>query len=563
MAEIASRETHEPVVLRGWIKPLEESIVGRARLGLLFLLGAIGGVVLIACANLANLSLTRAAGRLRDAAVRSALGASRGRLVAGVVLEQLVLALIGGALGLLVARECLTLFVRTAPIDLPRVNAVAIDARVLLFAAAVTIVAGLSVALLPAWRMGRGDTQSTLRGGGHGTTDRGGLRLRATLLGVQVALSVTLLVVTGLFATSFVRLLQVQTGFSPDHVIAMEIVPVARQYPDEKARAALYDRILTATRELSGITSAAWTSVLPLTGETWVDLIARLDDIRPSSQKMSANYRFVGPDYFRTLSMPITKGRSIEERDRTRAVTPAVLSARAAQTLWPGEEPVGKQFSRGDPTVHFEVVGVVVDGHPTALETESPAMVYVPYWFNNEGKSVLLVRTAGDAAAIAGELRRVVHTVDPEIAIADISPLQRVVDKAVASRRYQMWLFTAFGAVALLIAAVGVYATTAYGVSRRRRELNIRVALGARASQVYVLVLRQSATPLAAGLAAGCAGAIAIGAIVASLLFKVRATDPLVILSVVTLVGGVGLLASGAAARQNLRIDPAAALRDE
>jgi predicted permease len=563
VAEIASRETHEPVVLRGWIKSLEESIVGRARLGLLFLLGAIGGVVLIACANLANLSLTRAAGRLRDAAVRSALGASRGRLVAGVVLEQLVLALIGGALGLLVARECLTLFVRTAPIDLPRVNAVAIDARVLLFAAAVTIVAGLSVALLPAWRIGRGDTQSTLRGGGHGTTDRGGLRLRATLLAVQVALSVTLLVVTGLFATSFLRLLQVQTGFSPDHVIAMEIVPVARQYPDEKARAALYDRILTATRELSGITSAAWTSVLPLTGETWVDLIARLDDIRPSSQKMSANYRFVGPDYFRTLSMPITKGRSIEERDRNRAVTPAVLSAHAAQTLWPGEEPVGRQFSRGDPTVHFEVVGVVVDGHPTALETESPAMVYVPYWFNNEGKSVLLVRTAGDAAALAGELRRVVHTVDPEIAIADISPLQRVVDKAVASRRYQMWLFTAFGAVALLIAAVGVYATTAYGVSRRRRELNIRVALGARAAQVFVLVLRQSATPLAAGLAAGCGGALAIGAIVASLLFKVRATDPLVILSVVTLVGGVGLLASGAAARQNLRIDPAAALRDE
>jgi putative ABC transport system permease protein len=314
---------------------------------------------------------------------------------------------------------------------------------------------------------------------------------------------------------------------------------------------------------LSGITSAAWTSALPLTGETWVDLIARIDDIRPSSQKTSANYRFVGPDYFRTLSMPITRGRSIEELDRNHAVTAAVISARAAQTLWPGEEPIGKQFSRGDPSVHFEVVGVVVDGHPTALETESPLMVYVPYWFNNEGKSVLLVRTAGDATAIAGELRRVVRAVDPDIAIADISPLQRVVDKAVASRRYQMWLFTAFGAVALVIAAVGVYATTAYGVSRRRRELNIRVALGARAAQVFALVLRQSATPLAAGLAAGCAGALALGAILASLLFKVRAADPLVILSVVTLVGGVGLLASGAAARQNLRIDPAAALRDE
>jgi predicted permease len=563
VAQIATRETHQPSELRGWIMPLEESIVGRARLGLLLLLGAIGCVVLIACANLANLSLTRALQRVRDAAVRSALGASRGRLVQGVVLEQLLLASIGGALGLLVAREGLVLFVKTAPIDLPRVNDVVIDGRVLAFAASVAIVAGLSVALLPAWRLGRGDLQATLRGGGHGTTDRGGLRVRATLLAVQVALSVTLLVVTGLFVTSFVRLLRVDPGFSPDHVVAVEISPVARRYPDERARAALYDRILTGTRPLPGIMSASWTSALPLTGETWVDVIGRIGDTRASSQKPSANYRFIGPEYFRTLSMPITKGRSIDERDRTNALIPAVISARAAQTLWPNEDPIGRQFTRGDPTDHFEVVGVVVDGHPTALEAESPLMVYVPYWHNNEGKSVLLVRTRDDATVVAGELRRVIHSVDPEIAIADLSPLHRVVDKALESRRYQMWLFTAFGTVALLIATVGVYATTAYGVSRRRREMNIRVALGARASQVFALVLRQSAMPVFVGVAVGTAGALAIGTVVANLLFKVRASDPLVIASVVAIVGAVGLLASATAARQGLRINPAAALRDE
>jgi putative ABC transport system permease protein len=563
VAEIAAKETHEPAQLRGWIAPLEESIVGRARLGLLLLLGAVGGVVLIACANLANLSLTRALGRARDAAVRSALGASRGRLVGAVVLEQLLLASIGGALGLLVARQALTLFVKTAPIDLPRVNAVVIDGRVLAFAASVAIAAGLCVALLPAWRMGRGDTQSTLRGGGHGATDRGGLRVRAALLAAQVAMSVALVVVTGLFVTSFVRLLRVDPGFSPDHVVAFEITPVARRYPDTKARAALYDRILEGGRDLPGVTSAAWTSALPLTGETWVDLVSRIEDTRPSAVKPSANYRFIGPEYFRTLSMPITRGRSIEERDRNRAVAPAVLSARAAEALWPGEDPIGRQFTRGDPSDRFEVVGVVVDGHPTALEAESPLMVYVPYWFNNEGKSVLVVRTPGDAAAVASALRRVVRAVDPEIAIADVSPLRRVVDKALESRRYQMWLFTAFGAVALQIATVGVYATTAYGVSRRRREMNIRVALGARASQVFALVLRQSAAPLLAGIAAGCAGALAIGSVVASLLFKVRATDPLVIGAVVALVGAIGMLASATAARQGLRIDPAAALRDE
>ncbi len=466
-------------------------------------------------------------------------------------------------MGLLVAREGLNLFVKTAPIDLPRVNDVVIDGRVLGFAASAAIVAGLCVALLPEWRMGRGDVQATLRGGGHGTTDRSGLRVRATLLATQVALSVTLLVVTGLFVTSFVQLLRVDPGFSPDRVVAVEIAPVASRYPDAKARTALYDRIFTSARDLSGVTSAAWTSALPLTGETWVDLIARIGDTRPSSQKPSANYRFIGPEYFRTLSMPVTKGRSIDERDRNHAVTPAVISARAAQTLWPGEDPIGRQFTRGDPNDHFEVVGVVVDGHPTALEAESPLMVYVPYWYNNEGKSVLMVRTFGDATAVASELRRVIHTVDPEIAIAGVSPLHRVVDKALESRRYQMWLFAAFGAVALLIATVGVYATTAYGVSRRRREMNIRVALGARASQVFALVLRQSATPLFVGIAVGCAGALAMGTVVASLLFKVRASDPLVIASVVALVGAVGVLASGTAVRQGLRINPAAALRDE
>jgi len=261
--------------------------------------------------------------------------------------------------------------------------------------------------------------------------------------------------------------------------------------------------------------------------------------------------------------MPIAKGRAIDERDRNRAVVPAVISARAAQALWPGEDPVGQQFARGDPSQHFEVVGIVADGHATALEAESPLMVYVPYWFNNEGKSVLMVRTSGEAAAIAGELRRVIHAVDPEIAIADVSPLRQVVDKALAGRRYQMWLFTAFGAVALLIATVGVYATTAYGVSRRRREMNIRAALGARASQVIGLVLRQSLTPLFAGIAAGCAGALAIGTVVASLLFKVRAADPFVLATVVALVGAVGVLASATAARQGMRVDPAAALRDE
>jgi putative ABC transport system permease protein len=564
VAQIASREEHEPVELRGWVSPLEESIVGRARVGLLLLLGAIGAVVLIACSNMANLSLTRTLGRMRDIAVRASLGASRERLVRLVVVEQVVLAAAGGALGLLVARVALELFVRTAPIDLPRVSDVVIDARVLAFAAVVAIAAGLAVAVLPAWRIARGDVQAILRAGGHGTTDRGGLRVRATLLAVQVALSVTLLVVTGLFTTSFLHLLRIDPGFSTQNVIVFEIAPVASRYPTMESRAKLYDRISERVQTLPGIISAAWTSALPLTGETWVDAVGRVDQLDPSIQRPSANYRFVGPDYFKTMSMSILKGRSIEDRDRTAAVVPAVISARVAGALWPGEQDVvGRQFTRANPNQRYQVVGVVVDGHPTALDSEAPLMVYLPYWANNEGKSALVVKTAGVVAPVVSQLRQAVRQVDPDIAIAETSPLQSLVDRAVEGRRYQMWLFVAFGCIALLIATVGIYATTAYAVSRRRREMNIRVALGARVSQVLALVLRQSTTPVAIGLLAGGAGALALGTVVASLLFEVRARDPLVIAGVLVLVGGVGLVAAAVAARHGLRLNPAAALRDE
>jgi ABC-type antimicrobial peptide transport system permease subunit len=231
--------------------------------------------------------------------------------------------------------------------------------------------------------------------------------------------------------------------------------------------------------------------------------------------------------------------------------------------LWPGSPAIGREFTRGDPTQHFEVVGVVVDGRVTALESDPPLMVYVPYWYNNEGKSVLVVRAQGDAAALVAAVRRVVRDIDPNLAIARVAPLQQVIDAAVEGRRYQASLFTVFGASALLIAIVGVYATTAYGVSRRRRELNIRVALGARASQVFSLVLRQSVTPVLIGLVAGLSGALAMGGIIASLLFEVRPRDPLVLGLVLGLVSIVGLASAATATLGGLRIDPAAALRDE
>jgi predicted permease len=562
VADIASRETRAPAELRAWVMPLAETIAGPVRRGLLLLLGAIGALLLIACANLANLTLTRTIGRLRDAAVKGALGASRWRLVRAVLVDQVVLAAVGGVFGLAVAALALRLFVTTAPISLPRVDDVTIDARVLAAGAALTFVAALAVALAPAWRLGRGNLEPVLRSGGRGS-DRGAHRVRTMLLTTQVALSVMLLAVGGLFVSSLMRVLRVDAGFAPDGAVTVEIAPGASRYPDTDARAALYARILDRVHPLPGVTAAAWTSALPLTGETWVDRIIRADAPDPDSARSSANYRFVGPEYFEAIGMPILQGRSIEDRDRASAVTPAVISLRAAKTLWPGEDVIGRRFTRADPEQRFEIVGLVGDGRVTSLETEPPIMVYVPYWFNNEGKSVLVVRSRGDERALVSAVQNVVRTIDPDIAIARIAPLQQVFDSAVETRRYQAVLLAAFAAAALLVAIIGVYATTAYGVSRRRRELNIRVALGAQLSQVFSMVLGQSIGPVAVGLACGVAGALILGGAIASLLYEVRPRDPIVLTTVLAIVAAVGVVSVAVATARGLQIDPAAALRDE
>jgi predicted permease len=566
VGEIATKEAHEPVTLASIVTPLTDTIVGKARAGLLLLLGAIGAVLLIACSNLANLSLTRAVGRLRDAGIRAALGASRARLAARAAIEQLSLSAVGGTLGVGVAWAALRLFVRTAPLDLPRVTEVVIDARVLSFAAAVSIIAGVIVAILPAWRTARRDLEQTLRAGALTKTgDRGGMRTRAALLALQVALSLTLLVVTGLLGTSFVRLMNVDRGFVADRVLLVPLSLPAGRYSAEPQAIAAYDRLLAAGRALPGVVGVTTISSAPLSGQGQVNTIAPSGSTLPRSEQPTANFRFVGPEFFRTLGIAVLRGRAFTDADRGPGRTmPALISDRTAKRLWPAEDALGKQFSRalpGEPG--FEVVGIVADAKITSLERTPPLMVYLPYWWRARVATSLLMRTTSDPAALMPLVRRAVREIDPEIAIGDARPLERVVEAAVAARRYQMQLFVAFGIVALFIATLGVYAVTSYGVSQRRREMNIRVALGARTRQVMAMVIGDGIVPIAAGVAAGTAGTLAIGGLLASLLFDVRARDPLVIAAVVAVVAGAGVLACVAAARRGLVIDPAIALREE
>jgi predicted permease len=566
IARRVSDEAHQAVTFRASVTPLAEAVTGTARHGLLLLLGAIAAVLLIACSNLANLSLTRTTSRLRDAMIRSALGASRLRLVGDVLLEQLILAGVGGGLGMCVAWGALQMFVRTAPLELPRVNEVAIDAGVFVFGAMAAMAAGLLTGLLPAWLFIRGDVDSCLRAQGRGTTaDRDSLRLRGALLTLQVALSVTLLVITAQLGLSLATLMRVDRGFSATNVLAVDVALPASRYEQPPVRIAAYDRVLTNVKGVPGVDAVAWTSMLPLKGEDWTDIVTVEGDTRPEFERPIANYRFVAPDFFRALSMPIRRGRTFDDDDRRpdRPTNPAVVSGATAARAWPGQDPIGKRFLRGSPERPFEVVGVVADARTIALDAPPPLMVYVPYWYRSRASASLVIHTKIDAASLSGAIRRSIGAVDPEIAVGVSRPFQQIVDGALAARRYQMTLFLAFGAIALLIAMVGVYAVTAYGVTRRRREMNIRVALGAQRSAVLGLIVRQGSMPIVGGTIAGAGGAVAVSGLVASLLFGVRARDPLVIGAVTLLVGGVALLSAAGAARQTLSIDPASTLRDE
>ncbi len=561
----ASDEVHQAVTLSAVVTPLAGTVVGKSRRGLLLLLAAILAVLLIACSNLANLSLTRASAKTREVAIRSALGASRTRLVARAVLEQLVLAMAGGALGLWMAWAALALFVRTAPVDLPRVSEVALDGRVLAFAAALSIVSGLIVALLPAWRTAASDVQAALRAGGTVAGDRHGMKTRSLLLATQVALSVALLVVTALLVASFIRVMGIDKGFSPDRVLAVSVALPVNRYAEEPVRQATYDRLLAAVHDLSGVRNASMTSLMPMSGEGGINFIAEEGQSKALGELPTANFRFIGPEFFSTLGIRLVRGRPFNDSERAAdRAAPAVISASVAARVWPRQEPIGQRFSRGNEGEQgFEVVGVAADARTTSLEGAPPLMVYVPYWWRSRATTSLLIRTAGDPAALTPSVRRAIRGIDPDIAVGEARSLDAVVERAFAGRRYQMQLFVAFGVMALVIATIGVYAVTAYGVSRRRREMNVRVALGATTGQVFTLVVRHAAMPLAAGVVIGAGAAAAAGTVVASLLFEVSARDPTIISAVAALVVLVGVAATLTAAKQGLVLNPAAALRDE
>ncbi|HXI41205.1 MAG TPA: ABC transporter permease [Bryobacteraceae bacterium] len=551
------------VELHAALVPLQDQITGRSRAGLELLLAAVGAVLLIGCVNIANLLLARAAGRRRELAIRSSLGATAGRLVRQMMVESLFLSFLGGVLGTGLAYAAIQLIVAYAPIDLPRIDEVHLDARVLLFTMAVSILTGLLCGLLPAWRFSATDPQEAMKSGARGSTaGRASGRLRSLLVSVETGLSAMCLIAGGLLLHSFVKLLNVDRGFDVQRIVTVDLSLPQNHYPNGERRVAFLDALLLRVRSLPGVQSAGVSNRLPLSGEGGNNLLGVEGMKVPVMERPLADIREVNPDYFRTMGIPLRSGRIFEETDRKRQVS--VVSALTAERLWPGQNPIGRRFQiGGEHSVFIEVTGIVGDVRGVSLNKTPALTVYIPYWqrFYNQGS--LAVKTAVNAASAASAIRDAIRQIDPEMPVPAFRTMEDIVTESVAHRRFQMSMVLLFAVAATLLASLGIYGVVSYSVAQRTNEMGIRIALGARPGSITRMVLRQGLSPVAAGLAAGIVASMALGRILGNLLFGVSAWDPITIGLVIALLSAVALTATFVPAHRATHVDPVTALRYE
>ena len=545
------------------ITPLQEQITGHTRQSLMLLLAAVGAVLLIVCVNVANLLLARAAARRRELAIRAAIGAGLGRLVRQMLTESLLLAGIGGALGVVFARWALAAIVLSAPVEIPRLEQARMDPRVLAFALALAVSSGLFFGILPAWRIARSGSQDALKSSGRAVTEgRRGVGLRRLLIGAEATLSAMCLVVAGLLLHSFVLLTRVDKGFRTDHAITVSLgLPLAR-YPDTEHRAQFFHSLLDRAYALPGVAAAGITNRMLLSGQGSDNVVVVEGSSAPPEEWPIIDYRCISPGFFRTLGIALVAGRIFEEGDHERGV--AVVSVQTARKLWPGADAIGKRFHLGGPGQPLiEVVGISGDVRAVSLQRPANLTVYLPYWQRDRQDMALIVRTVMDPATIASALRTEVRRLDAQLPVGRFRTMDEVMDESVAQRRFQLDLVVVFAGAALLLAAMGVYGVVSQTVIQRTNEIGIRMALGATRQNVWGLVVRQGLAPVVGGLVVGLAGAMAASRLVSDMLFGVAATDSLTFAA----VAAVLLAAAGAAcyvpARRATRLDPLVALRYE
>ncbi|MDQ3803567.1 MAG: ABC transporter permease [Acidobacteriota bacterium] len=571
MSTISSRlEQQYPEENKGWgavVIPLQEDLVGDIRPALLVLFSAVGFVLLIACANVANLMLARGANRQKEIALRIALGATRARVVRQLLTESVLLAVVGGVLGLLLARWGSEMLVRLSSGTLPDPGEIGIDKWTLGFTLLVSLGAGVVAGIAPALQFTKAEMSEALK---QGTGRTGGSsvkqRTRKALVISEVALSLILLIGAGLMIRSFWKLQHVDPGFDTGNTLTMSVSLSPTRYSDPHQQLAFLDRVLEQIGALPGVVSAGATTTIPLTGGGSTQPFTV--EGRPASavaEQPMAQTRYISPDYFRAMGIPLRQGRFFSDQDRENGVQVVIISEAMARRFWPGQDPIGKRLT---PSFHLqqgprEVVGVVGDVKGSGLDAEAASMMYLPYKQAPRPYMTFVARTASNPQDFIQPISKAIYSVDREQALTNVRTMEQVLAESLSGRRFNMTLLIAFAGLALLLAAVGVYGVMNYSVTLRRRELGIRMALGAQAVDVLRLVLGQGLTLTLIGVGAGLAAAYGLTRLMASLLYGVTATDFVTFVSVSGVLIAVGLLASYLPARRATKVDPMIALRSE
>ncbi len=549
------------------VVPLQSSVVGSFGSTLWTLLGAVGLVLLIACTNVANLLLARASGRERELALRTALGARRGRIVRQLLTETVVLGLLGGGLGIAVAQLTVRALTALAPADLPRMNEVGIDLPVLAFALGASLLASLVFGVVPALRSTRSEIRESLGGSVRGATaGREQHRLNAALVAAEVALSLVLVVGAGLMLRSLWTLQRVDPGFRTEGLLTLRLSPPTGRYPEQnEAQPAYYRRVLEEIASVAGVESVAGIQLLPLTTSNWsFPFFPDGREVPEGTPPPSANFRTVSGPWFETLRVPVLRGRPFSDADGPDAEPVGIVNEALARELWPGQDPLGKRirlFSRS--AAPFTVVGVVGDVHQHALDREPRPEIYRPYGQWSTASLWLAVRVAGDPLTVAGAVRDRVWSVDPDVPVSGLAPMTEVLGRSTRSSRFLTLLVASFGVLALLLGAVGVYGVTSYTVSRRIPEFGVRVALGATRSDVLRGAIGGGVGPALVGIPLGILGAAWASRLLAGLLFEVSPTDVPTFVGVAGFLALVAVAASYLPARRASRVDPMVVLRRE
>ncbi len=564
------------------VRPLKENVVGNVETPLLIMLGAVGFVLLIACANVAHMLLARTADRQKEIAVRVALGAGKARVMAQFLTENLLLAALGAGMGLLLAAGGTKVLVALSPEYIPRVEMVAIDSHVVIFLTLITVLTALAFGLTPAMHAAAGNLSDALKEGGRGDSE--GVRrhqLRSFLVASEFALAFMLLIGAGLMVRSFFALQSVDPGFNPHNVLSMVVSVAGTKEEEANRREVFYRGLLQKVRSQPGVSSAGAINHLPLAGDLW-DRSFQIEgrpEPRPGESPV-AIYRIVMPGYFETMQLPLRSGRLITARDDARTPGVVIFNEQAARQYWPNESPIGKRIAiggkPGGQANWFTVIGVVANAKQYYWASDPDPEMYLAALQNHDflGDSTepaaahmtyitLVVRGDGNAPDLASTVQQSVWSLDRNLPVSQVLTMDQAIADATAQPRFEMLLLALFGVVALVLAAVGIYGVMNYSVSRRTREIGIRMSLGASRGDVLRMVLRQAIMQALMGTVAGGAGAVLLSKLMAKMLFGVQPTDPLTFAAVTIVLGLAAMLATGVPARKAARIEPMTALRSE